>query len=372
MRVVHIIDSGGVYGAEAVVLTLAAECRRLGHESFILSTGESHPGVQTLESAARERGIGVVALRIPAGLRLRSAVALQRRAASLHPDIVHLHGYKPDVLMALLPRRGRPFRVVATVHGYTQPRGIKAKAYRFADRLALARFDRVVAVHPGGRGRSWPGSDRHYSVIENGIDIPARPPETGPPDERLVEFCRRRPVVASIGRLSREKGHVVLLHSLRILASLGQPVRLVILGEGPEHDRLTSLVRQLGLQDGVLMPGFVRHADSYLSRCDAFVLPSLSEGLPITLLEAMSQSVPVVASRVGGIPAVLDGGRCGRLVPAGDARGLAQAIREALSPSDATLEMVARARERVLTEYAAGRMAQQYVALYAELLPGRP
>jgi glycosyltransferase involved in cell wall biosynthesis len=164
--------------------------------------------------------------------------------------------------------------------------------------------------------------------------------------------------------LSPEKGVDVLIKAVVSMVNRGYDVTLVIIGEGNERPRLTQLISNLNLSDRVFLIGYYDKAFCFLPYFDVFVLPSYTEGFPITLLEAMQAGTPIVATRVGEVPAVLDGGRFGRLVPPGDPEALAKGIEEVYSNRQEAKQRSVGAQERVLMEYGVEKMVQRYVDLY--------
>ncbi|HWP99574.1 MAG TPA: glycosyltransferase [Vicinamibacterales bacterium] len=369
LRVLHVTDSEGVYGAESVILDLCAELRALGQTPVIASIGEPGLEVKPLEAAARQRGLEVRPVRMRPGLNLAGALRLARLARDEAADVIHTHGYKGDILLGLLPRAVRKVPLVSTVHGFTDLGGpSRLSLYYALDRLLLRRADRVVLVHRGLTGRR--GLDRlhdpRWRVIENGIR-PADPAPDGTLDPAIVRFCRAGgAVVGTAGRLSPEKGFDVALRALAELRS-ERVVRLLLLGEGPERATLERLAAELGVADRVLLPGYRADARRYMRLFDVFILPSLTEGLPITLLEAMQAGVPIVATRVGGVAAVLDEGCGGLLVPPGDAARLAASIRRCLEDRDLAAALAAHARRQAAVRFTSRAMAVRYLELYREL-----
>jgi glycosyltransferase involved in cell wall biosynthesis len=353
-----------------VLLDLCAELRALGQDSLIASIGDGSSGEKPLERAARGRGVDVRPVRMAPGPNPFGALRLTSLARAADVDIIHSHGYKGDILLGFLPRQLRPVPVIATVHGYTDLDWSSRMAwYRLVDRHALQRLDCVVLVHGGmreavGLDRMEPGRVR---VIENGIQV--REIESAAAlDRDIVAFCRQRSVViGAIGRLSPEKGFDVLLRAAALVLPSLPGAGLVILGEGPERRRLDALVCDLGLAGRVLLPGYQAEARSYLRLFHVFALPSLTEGLPITLLEAMAAGVAIVATRVGGVPHALDQGRGGTLVGPNDAGTLAEAILGVLSNPEAAAPLAAHARAQVPARFSSQAMAARYLELYQQL-----
>jgi len=142
----------------------------------------------------------------------------------------------------------------------------------------------------------------------------------------------------------------------------------VILGEGGLRSNLEITARRLGIESRVLIPGYVRDAKQYLPFFNMFAMPSLTEGLPIVLLEAMQAAVPIVASSVGGIPEVLEGGRCGLLVKPGCCESLVAGLTHVMqNPKDAEARAHS-ARRRVLENYSSEAMTQKYQEIYKKVL----
>jgi len=367
----HVTDSDGFYGAEAVLLGLCAELQRQRHAPFIVSIGPPGCGERPIEQIARSRSIEVHPIRMVPGPNPRGAARLLRLARHERADILHTHGYKGDILLGFIPARWRPAPLVTTVHGYTDVSWFDRVAiYNRLDRLALRRADRVVLVHHGMT--QTPGLNRlddpRWRVIENGIaGLDDRGDEGHVDPDVIARTAGRHPVIGAIGRLSPEKGFDTLIRAFREILRSYPEGRLLILGEGPERDALERLAAQLAISDNVLMPGYRPDGRRYLRLFDVFVLPSHSEGLPMTILEAMQAATPIVASRVGGVPAVLAEGKGGLLTTPGDEAGLVKAIDTVLHADEDTVRMQTFSRERVLARYSSAAMAQRYVELYDEL-----
>jgi glycosyltransferase involved in cell wall biosynthesis len=203
MRILHVIDSAGLYGAERVILQLLSEQRRLGHDSSLISIGANGVGDKAIEIEARKSGAKVHALRTVPGPNPVTTMRILDVARKASADVIHSHGYKPNILLGFVPKAFRRMPAVATVHGFTDARGIsRMAAYRWMDLRALRRFDRVVLVHADMKNIR--GLDRvlakNTRVIENGIG--SRPNDASGIDARVAAFCQNRVVVGAAGRLS--------------------------------------------------------------------------------------------------------------------------------------------------------------------------
>jgi glycosyltransferase involved in cell wall biosynthesis len=374
MRIAHVIDSGGMYGAESVVVSLAASLTRLGLPQVLVSIGDPGCEEKPIERAAKEAGIDVRAVRMRPGLNPLGSLRLLRTVGESGADIAHLHGYKPDLLFGGLPRRLRRIPVVATVHGMCYVGGFNRMAvYAWLDGCALKRMDAVVLVHQGIMGQIPKSLSRagRVTVIQNGIAVDPSPRGSVPEPRAAVSDRGRRCVLGSLGRLSPEKGYDVLLRAAKRLVEKGQDVHVVIFGDGQDRRRLEELAASLGVADRLSMPGFVADARSRLASFDVFVLPSLTEGLPMSVLEAMEAGVPVVASAVGGLPDVLENGGAGGLAGPGDPESLATALDRVIGDRQLALALAVRASSRVRADYSASHMAEQYLALYGRVANAR-
>lgn len=353
-----------------MLLNLMKEQAALGAEPILASIGEPGTPQKQIEREGERLGLQVEAFRMRPGPNLAGALAILRYARRQGIDLLHSHGYKGNIFFGLLPRFMRRLPLVSTVHGWTWTGGLnRMLLYEFLDALALKGADRVVLVSAGmlqnPRMRSF--SSATTAIVENGIPGPCVPDQAAL-DPAIVAFIRGGRSIGALGRLSPEKGFDLLIEALAALVAGGADLRLVIMGEGGEREGLEGAARRLGVADRVLMPGYLPDAKRYIPLFGAFVLPSRTEGLPMVLLEAMQTGVPIVASRVGGGPEVLQGGECGVLVEPGTAAALVDGIRGVLGNPEAAAQRAAAAGERVAERFSSRAMAQKYLAIYAGLV----
>ncbi len=214
--------------------------------------------------------------------------------------------------------------------------------------------------------------------IYNGVDQerfsprPDQRPALAPPgflrDDQLL--------VGTVGRLAEVKDQFSLLAAVQILASQ-QPetrdsVRLVLVGDGPLFSRLQDSIKELGIEDLVWMPGDRADIPQLLRMIDIFVLPSLAEGISNTLLEAMASGLPLIATRTGGNPELVDDGDNGYLVPVSDPRALANTIAKMLAEPETRKAMGLRGRKKVARRFNWARTVDSYLAVYDDVLaPGQ-
>jgi glycosyltransferase involved in cell wall biosynthesis len=369
MRILHVIDSSGIYGAETVLLNLASEQRARGDAPLLLSIGGPSVSEKAIETEARRLGIRCLPLRMRDGLNLAAGREILRIADDCRIDIIHSHGYKGNILLGLQRRKSRGVPVITTLHGWTATSTwSKLGLYRALDQRMLSRLDGVVLVNDAMRQLPALARLRPPPVtIANGVTAPDPAAKTDATLAGSIAALRARSslLFGVVGRLSPEKNVAELVEALHAFADAPR-AGLVILGTGPEQNAVASTIARLHLRDRVLLGGYVANARDYLPAFDALVIPSLTEGLPMVLLEAMAASLPVIATRVGQIPTVL--GDLGLLVPPADRAALTAALATLARELPRFRELGARAAERVAQEYGAAAMAGRYADAYRTVL----
>ena len=322
-----------------------------------------------MPARAAARGVTLVDIPERSGTDPRTLWRLAREVAAFRPDVIHAHDYKTNLLGLILGRyRGIP--VVTTLHGYVQ-RGGRLEAYYLVDRLALPRMDHVVSVSADldGHARAAGVPRRRRSLICNGIDTDecvagpiAKPLSTGtaqPP----VRF-----VVGAVGRLSEEKGFDLLIRATHRLVQSGHDLEVWIAGEGDAGPSLRSLAAELGIADRVRLLGYLSDTRPIYEAMDLFALSSLREGLPNVVLEAMAMEVPVVATRVAGLPRLIRDGETGVLVDPGSVDALTAGLARLLGDADARTRLAAAGRRFVTEHYSFAARMQKIRAIYDGLL----
>jgi glycosyltransferase involved in cell wall biosynthesis len=302
-------------------------------------------------------GWPVTALHERPGLRLSLVFRLARFFHRHQAQIIHTHNSKPLSYAAPAARLAGGSRVVHTRHGQRfQARRRETMLFRWATRLT----QQVVCVsHDSARLSEQEGiAPRRIRTVWNGIDVSRfafRGPQAGGP-------------VVMVGRLSPEKDVATLLRAAALAARAEPAFRLEIAGDGACLPALRQLARGLGLEDQVRFLGEVRDVPALLARAAAFVLPSLTEGISLTILEAMARGLPVAATRVGGNPEVILDGETGLLVPSQDPAALADALLRLFRDPALGRRLGEAARQRVETHFDVRRMVADYEQLYLGLV----
>jgi glycosyltransferase involved in cell wall biosynthesis len=318
-----------------------------------LRTAAAAAGARWIELRQVRRAIGPRDL-----LGLLELVSVIRRE---RPAIVHAHSSKAGVLARLAAAICRTPAIVFTAHGWAfkAEAGVRARLYLWADRL-VARFTTVVVCVSETERREGLAArtcrpDR-TTVIRNGIELER-------PRSRHEETAR--PLVVSVGRLKAPKDFQTLLEALTLLDGIAYETMIV--GDGPERGALEATAARFGLSEHVTFAGTRDDVDALLANASCFVLSTTSEGLPISILEAMAAGLPVVASGVGGVPELVEDGVTGLIVPARHPAALAEALRRLLTDGELRARLGAAGRRRAEESFSLEAFRQAHLDLYAEL-----
>lgn len=331
------------------------------------------PGFAELEKKAAKYHAPLVPIPDRGPWDVKVLTAVLRACRRFDVRIWHGHDYKTNAL-GLMLRRWHPMRLVTTVHGWVHHTA-RTPVYYKIDKWCLRRYEKVFCVSAdlhdeclriGVRARKC-------QLLENGIDLAeytrANTPSAAkaalgfPPDDLLV---------GGVGRLEPEKGFDVLLRAIRRVSEVGKTVRLVLVGEGGERTRLEGLAAALGIADRVRLIGWQSDVRPYFEAMDVFALSSIREGLPNVLLEAMALEVPVVATRVAGIPKLIADGTNGRLVEPNDLDGLSRTLSEVLAREDLRAAYRTVGRRTVAERFSFAARIERMSQVYDELLDRNP
>jgi glycosyltransferase involved in cell wall biosynthesis len=372
VKILHLIDSGGLYGAEKMLLSLVQEQLKQGLEPMILSAGEPGIDEKPIEAEARNKGLPITPWRMKPGLNLKESWKILKWAKGNGYDLLHSHGFKFNVLLGIYPEKFRRIPMTATLHGYVHaPRFSKLWLYECLDRLAIRRMSGVVLVAEAMKKEfSESLSAERTEVISNGLNIPELEElSSAPLDGPLESFVDTHdPIILGVGRLSKEKGFDRLIEAFPTIKKKYPKAGLVIVGEGTLRKSFERLVQDLGVKESVLMPGYCNKVPALLARSRVVVMPSLTEGLPITLLEAMALKTPVIATAVGEIPKVLGNGSGGELLKDGNPETIVQAIGTYLSDTKGHSRQIVWACQTIRERYSSETMADRYLDFYNRAL----
>ena len=329
---------------------------------------QDDPEYDMIERAKR-MGVDLVDIPERNGFDVGTLGRLAKEIRRFRPDILHAHDYKTNVLTALL---GRWFgiRTVTTMHGYVS-RGGRLEVYYRLDRWALRHMDHVIAVSddlaqmlrelriPAARRSFIPNAIDHQQFSRRCSIAEAR---------RRLGMDPSRLVIGAVGRLAAEKGFDLLIQAADRLLNAGVDAELVIVGEGADRPRLEALIAHCHRGDRLHLLGHRSEVRDLYEAFDVFALSSLREGLPNVLLEAMALEVPVLATRIAGVPRLIEDGINGLLVQPGSVDELTQALGRLLSDVELRQRLRQAGRETIVQRYSFSARMDKVRAIYDDLL----
>jgi glycosyltransferase involved in cell wall biosynthesis len=369
IRVLWLIKGLGPGGAERLLVSFAAMADR---ERFDLQVAYLLPWKDHLVAELDTLGVPAVCLEGRREVDPRWVPRLRKLVRAGRIDVVHAHSPLVAALarpaLRALPRRDRP-RLMGTEHNLWSSHH---PATRWANRLTLPLEDATIAVSDEVRASIPPRLVRRTEVVIHGVDVEGIAGRRGERDAARADLGvgHDELLVVTVANLRAQKDYPTMLQAARRLVDAGEPVRFVSVGQGPLADQLEGERDRLGLGERFRFLGYRADPVRVLVAADVFCLSSRFEGLPISLLEAMAAGLPVVATRVGGIPAVVTDGREGRLVAAGDPAALAAALTELRDPG-LRLRAAAAAADRVRA-FGMDRAVRRFQQLYEDLAGRRP
>jgi glycosyltransferase involved in cell wall biosynthesis len=356
LRIAHVNYSLQVGGAETVTAELCRRSRDRGHTVQLDCLAGDGP----IGAMLRAEGFPIH-VHGPAG-RLTVSRSLYRSLREFRPDVVHLHNSGATTLGAPVARLAHVPVIISTRHGITHAGETPARLLQFglASRLCTRIVGVCQAVTDHLRGLRWVPGGRLVTVYNGAAPAPVTAPATPLPQNGFT--------LVWIGRLSSPKDPATLLRALAQARRERPDLRLWFVGDGELRSSAEALRAELGLGDAVTFWGTRRDVGAILAAADLFVLSSRSEGLPISLLEAMAASKPSLATDAGAMRELIEGGACGLVVPRGDVDAMARALL-AIARDPAQCERWSQAaRLHYGAHFTPDRMAESYLKLYRECL----
>jgi glycosyltransferase involved in cell wall biosynthesis len=384
IRVLRLIARLNMGGPALHVSYLTKGLEERGYETT-LAAGSIGRGEGSMSFVADELGVAVHPIPqlhrdISPLYDTQSVTSIVRLIRRLRPHILHTHTAKAGAigrLAALASGDARPPIVVHTFHGHVL-RGYfdapRTAAFRTIERRLARSTTRLVAVSPEVRDdlvALGVAAPERFSVIRLGIPLESRIASDGADRVRLRTLFgvpADRFVVGWIGRMTAIKRVEDVLLAVRELRGRGVDATLCLVGDGPDRDDIEQRAHDVGLARHLLSVGYQRDVAPFYAFMDALLLPSANEGTPVVAIEALAAKRPVVATRVGGVPDVVDDGDDGFLVPVGDVGAMAAALERLARDPDLRAGMGELGRERVVPRYRVERLVDDVDALYRELL----
>lgn len=359
LSLLQLIECSEPGGAERMLLQLACNLS----EPYDVTVGLLYPG--WLHDQVKQVGLPHIML---GGAELRDwdviadVIRVMRTRAV---RLIHAHEFYMGMIGAVVScLTGVP--LIVTIHG---------KNY-YPDRMRRRLIFRMTAMQASGFIMvsdelkqfvcSITGMPKRYvQVIHNGVELSQPSKVRAEVNLRAqVGIDQNASIIGTVGALFPVKGQRYLIEAFRIVRMKKAKVHLVILGEGQERESLEQEAQRLGIGDSVHLLGFRTDVLAMLPQMDVFTLPSLSEGLPLALLEAMAAMRPVVVTRVGGMPELVEDGKTGLLVPPGDASALAASLLRFLENPDWAAQLGKAGRDTIASRFSHDAMVEKYQEIY--------
>lgn len=368
-RVLHLIKE--YTGNYPLLNELVKGLPRDRYESIVCYLSGRSDGKNELESIALEVSYLGFSRKYTKHIRPGLIVALAKLVRSRNIDIIHCHRHKATIIGTVAAMLAGTPHVVSHVHGLARTRSL---GRRFTNWMIFKRMKRIVAVSDTVKqdivSSNWGVDSSKVVTVRNGINLRLV-------DQRAISKREARLrlgitdndfVFGTVGRLTNTKGHAYLLTAFSEIRERIRSARLLLIGDGPLRSSLEQRADELGISAYVSFLGYRNDVLELLRGIDVFVFPSLAEGLPLALLEAMGSRLPVIASRVGGIPEILGESNCGILIPPKDVNALSAGMSTiGLLNEEARREMGNAARKRVEDMFTVEQMSKALEAVYESI-----
>ena len=384
VKVLRVIARLNMGGPALHVAYLSEGLRERGYDTTLVA-GTLARGEDSMSFVAEELGVRVE--RVPELSReisplrdLRAILRLAQLIRRERPQILHTHTAKAGAvgrIAALAAGHARPPIIVHTFHGhvlrgYFDP--VRAYGFRLLERWLATKTTTLIAVSPQVRDdlvRLGVAPREKFTVIRLGIELDERisaPDGARAETRRLLGVPQDAFVVGWIGRMTGVKNTDQVLAALKLLRDRGVDAYLCMVGDGPDRERLERRAHDLGVVKRCLFLGYQEEVARFYAAFDGMILTSVNEGTPVSAIESLAAGRPVVATRVGGVPDVVDDGEDGFLVDPGSTEQLADRLEELARNPELREQMGGRGRARVPSRYAVTRLVEDMDRLYKSLL----
>jgi glycosyltransferase involved in cell wall biosynthesis len=367
LKILHLISSTGLYGAERFVIVLSIALKSREFHPIIGVIKNQHNPNTDIADLALHNGLDTVIFPCFRQFDLRLIFLIRSYIEQNKIKLIHCHNYKSNFFGILAARKCLP--KVTTNHNWLK-NSWRNNIYCLLDSLLIRNFDKIIAVSDKIKDEMIVKGipEKKIQVVNNGIDL-ERFREEKKPKKIRKEFCftNNEFIIGTIGNLNREKGHFYLIEAAKIIVRNFSNVKFLIIGDGNLKKKLSSQVNKYGLKNKFFFTGYRSDIPELLSIIDIFILPSINEGLPMVLLEAMAAKKPIIATRVGAVPKVIDNNLNGILVNARNSSELAIAISKIIKNPSKGEKMARNALQKVKFEFSSEILCDKYVNIYRNL-----
>lgn len=366
MKILHVISSGGFFGAENVLLNLAESFEKKGNEVIVCAFNDLRNPHTEIVDKAKSMGLMTITLDSKGRFDFSLIKKLQDVLIGNNIDIIHTHNYKSNIIGALAVKKLN-IPIVSTAHGFTDAT-TRISVYELLDRFFLKHYFNGVAVMSQ---KMLPRIDENKKkVIPNGINVFNYKTYSEMRNQVRNKYHINNDefLVGTIGRLSKEKNQAYLLKAICKVIEKNSNVKVLVVGDGPQLGHLRKTAEKLGLADRIVFTGIIKDIIPVYQALDIFVLPSLTEGVPMTILEAMASKVPVIATNVGGVPDIIKSEEIGVLCDVNHIEQLSDAIAVLINDNAKREFLKNYAWNYVNDHYSLEKMYEAYDELYKKAM----
>jgi glycosyltransferase involved in cell wall biosynthesis len=367
LKVLHLISSRGLYGAERVVINLTEAMDRSSVvPQVVLLRNEGYPNTEFIK-AFKNTKIDVIPCK--KWIDTNAIRKLNELIDEKQFDIIHCHEMKGR-LYALLCSYKKS-KLITTHHNWIRNNFITS-LFEALDAFYIRFFYKIIAVSPEVKKMLYSIfiSKEKIDVVINGINTNffKRNEDSRNKIRNDLFIDEKVKLVGSFGRISCEKGHIYLIKSALEVLKVYPKTKFIIIGNGPKEEEIKQYVIQKEMSDSIIFLDFKENINEYYSALDIFVLPSIIEGTPMALIEAMSTGIPVIATKVGGVGHIIVDKQDGLLVQPKRIKELSDTIIELLNDTELSVSISKNGCKKVRNLYSAERMAIEYTKLYSTLM----
>lgn len=370
LKVLHIRSSGSVLGAENVVIEIAKESQNYGVESIIGIPVLDCDGIPEFAKYAESNQLNVKVFNYPSLINRKLPKDIKEYVNKNNIDVIHCHGYQED-FYAWMANTKKP--LIATNHLWKRTT-LKLKLYMILDALILKRFNHIIAVSkPILKELHKLGFKKNKtSIIANGVNCERfklkQNNKIDPNLKQSLNIPETNLVLGMISSLTVEKGHIYALEAFKqCLEQTTQPLTLLIIGDGSDKDSIKNKVKELQLTEHVIFTGTRKDIPEIFSIMDIYLLTSLNEGLPISLLEAMASQLPIISTNVGDINTVIKNEINGFLVESKDILNIRNSLLKLINDTELRIQLAKAASKTIENHYSSSQMSKAYCELYKKI-----
>lgn len=366
MKILHLLSSTGYHGAENMAAELIHQLDNLGIDNYVGVFFRNKNSNIDILKVVKPYVRGTIIIKCNGKFDLSSIFVLRNYLKENKIDIIHSHKYKTN-FYSLFASLFLNQKLISTCHNWLG-NGINMRLYASLDRILLKRFDKIVPVSEEVKNILIKNiSHKKILKIPNGIDKLKYNPTLNKSKAKSLLGLPDRKTIGFVGRISINKGISYLLQAADILIKEGYDITIYIVGDGEYRKTLEGQAAELGITDQVIFAGNRSDTPMIYAALDIFVLPSLIEAFPMVILEAMASGIPVIATKVGDIPSMLDE-KTGIIVTPINVDALYAAIKQLLDNESYADSLSSTATKRFTTNFTSEIMAKRYLAVYKQAL----